>query len=426
MLPTCVVTQGRPTSIACSSAWGTPSLAYDGSAKMSSACSHGRTSRWLPANRILSPRPVSWTSLCKGSVCGPSPTITNPTVPGRPATASMRKRWPFQLRNVATMPIRVLSRGRCRALRAASLSPGRKRPASTPVGTDSMRPAGKPLRSMSSLRSDSPAVTMRAVARVYNQRLRGLRGTGAEMWRVRTIGYGRPSAASASALSQASVELCVLTTSQGLRLNQPASTFTPARRLLAIGSATASTCQAAASAQMRESGEQSSFTSWPRRARPCDSDSTRISCPPQPRDDSVWRMDRRLTSGLIACCALPSSALPDPLHAVGIKSDIARNHRQALLERLRGQQPIERVGPVRLKFDEARDVTQRDWQLPEAIDDEMAEVKLLEATRDAQLADGELDRNLPGSDMAYEAVVCLTGYGERSAPGQGPPSPDPA
>src|SRR5258708_27502365 len=57
-----------------------------------------------------------------------------------------------------------------------------------------------------------------------------------------------------------------------------------------MGSAVAGTSQFFASAKMRASGGQRSFTSWPRRIRPCDSERIRISCPPQPSEDSVWTM----------------------------------------------------------------------------------------------------------------------------------------
>src|SRR6266480_3769411 len=46
---------------------------------------------------------------------------------------------------------------------------------------------------------------------------------------------------------------------------------------------------------MRPSGAQMSLTSWPRRIKPCDSERMRISCPPQPREDSVWTIASRVT-----------------------------------------------------------------------------------------------------------------------------------
>ena len=55
--PASVVTQGTPANIACSSACGTPSFAYDGSANTSSAASQGATSRCWPANVTRSRRP---------------------------------------------------------------------------------------------------------------------------------------------------------------------------------------------------------------------------------------------------------------------------------------------------------------------------------------------------------------------------------
>src|SRR2546422_6725330 len=120
-----------------------------------------------------------------------------------------------------------------------------------------------------------------------------LRGTGAEMWRVRTMRTGRPRARSARAASHESVELCALSTSQRLRFSHSNSTLTPSGRFLAIGSAIAGTSQFFASAQMRASGGQMSLTSLPRRMRPCDSERMRISCPPQPSEDSVWTMESR-------------------------------------------------------------------------------------------------------------------------------------
>jgi len=73
-------------------------------------------------------------------------------------------------------------------------------------------------------------------------------GTGAEMWRVRTIGYGRPSASMASAASQESVELCVLMTSQRFFRNHSAMHFRPTSRFLPIGAAITGRPQAGASA----------------------------------------------------------------------------------------------------------------------------------------------------------------------------------
>ena len=67
--------------------------------------------------------------------------------------------------------------------------------------------------------SASPVVTMRAVARVYNQRVAALLGTGSELWQVRTVATGRPRTSKATAASQASVGLCVATTSLRLRFS---------------------------------------------------------------------------------------------------------------------------------------------------------------------------------------------------------------
>src|SRR5438477_162911 len=61
-----------------------------------------------------------------------------------------------------------------------------------------------------------------------------LRGTGAEMWRVRTMRTGRPRARSARAASQESVELCALSTSQRLRFSHSTSPLTPSERFPGI------------------------------------------------------------------------------------------------------------------------------------------------------------------------------------------------
>src|SRR5687768_2336736 len=134
---------------------------------------------------------------------------------------------------------------------------------------------------------------VRGVARVYSQRVGALRGTGSELWQVRTVGTGRPIASNARAASHASVAPCVATTSQRLCLSHSYRTFTPTGRFLPIGSPITGTPQLGASAWMRASGGQMSFTSCPRRIRPCDSDRMRISCPRQSSADAVWTMRRR-------------------------------------------------------------------------------------------------------------------------------------
>src|SRR6267378_4294155 len=72
---------------------------------------------------------------------------------------------------------------------------------------------------------------------------------------------------------------------------------------------------------MRASGGQMSFTSWPRRMRPCDSERMRISCPPQPREDSVWTMVSGVTA-FSSVCALHASgktwSVPDLAGAVDV------------------------------------------------------------------------------------------------------------
>ena len=142
----------------------------------------------------------------KAARCGPSPTITS--CASRCASkviASTRMRCPFQLRKVATMPINGTPAGSPSERRASSRSAGAKRPGSMPVGIELTREGATPMSRISCVRIASPVVTISAVALVYSHRVSASRGTGAEMWRVRTSGRGR-TASGRSAASQASVD----------------------------------------------------------------------------------------------------------------------------------------------------------------------------------------------------------------------------
>jgi len=101
-------------------------------------------------------------------------------------------------------------------------------------------------------------VTVREVAERYSQRVARLLPTGTETCRVRTITGGvrplnaRPRAASAD--SQLSVELWVLTTSARRCANARPSAAMPRSPLAPIGSSTAGTPKRGASARIRAPG----------------------------------------------------------------------------------------------------------------------------------------------------------------------------
>ena len=67
-----------------------------------------------------------------------------------------------------------------------------------------------------------------------------LRGTGAEMCRVRTMGGDWRSRQTAMAASQLSVELCVFTTSKRRLRSSPVMPCSPSTDFLAMGMSTAS------------------------------------------------------------------------------------------------------------------------------------------------------------------------------------------
>jgi hypothetical protein len=111
------------------------------------------------------------------------------------------------------MPTIGASPGKPSARRASSRRTVPYDDASIPVGIDSTRAASTPTSRTSCSAIAPPVVTMRAVARRYSHRVFASPGTGTETCRVRTIAGGFGSSRHASAASQLSVELCVLTMS---------------------------------------------------------------------------------------------------------------------------------------------------------------------------------------------------------------------
>ena len=183
---------GRRASPA-SSACGTPSFAYDGSANTSNDCSHGSTSRWSPGIHTRSSSPSSRTCASSAARCGPSPTITRPSRSRAScAIASSRNRWPFQLaQRRDDADERPVGREAGRDARRRAV-PGRE-----PLGAvDPGRHRGDPLRRESRSSSIScPAQRLAGgddVARRagVEPACRAILGHGAETWRVRTIAGG--------------------------------------------------------------------------------------------------------------------------------------------------------------------------------------------------------------------------------------------
>ena len=163
-------TTGSPHAIACISACGTPSLAYDGRQNTSKACIHGATSAWLPAKRTrVGEAELRGERLRAASRCGPSPTITTQHVARAPS--------PRPPRTGSDAPSSCAAWRRCRRSEpSGGQSDGAcARHCARPGGSgrgrcrSEWKPRDRPRQPVSRItcsRSFSPVVTMRSVARV--------------------------------------------------------------------------------------------------------------------------------------------------------------------------------------------------------------------------------------------------------------------
>ena len=122
------------------------------------------------------------------------------------------------------------------------------------MGIEVTRAGDTPAARINCCRIASPVVTISAVALAYSQRVAAPVGMRAEMWRVRTNAGGRrlPSqnARQASAASQLSVELWLLTTSTRSLASTRRNATRPASVLRPIGKAMTGTLNRSASSKI--------------------------------------------------------------------------------------------------------------------------------------------------------------------------------
>jgi hypothetical protein len=118
--------------------------------------------------------------------------------------------------------------------------------------------------------SASPVTTSSAVARWYSQRVVGALLTGVETCRVRMTGGMPRSEARESATSHASVELCVLMTSNAAPrcASQRRSARSPGIFFASIGRPSAGSPRARAAGRISADAAVNKWTRWPRRAMP--------------------------------------------------------------------------------------------------------------------------------------------------------------
>ena len=116
----------------------------------------------------------------------------------------------------------------------------------------------------------------------------------------------------------------------------------------------------------------------------------------------------------------PVRFLPDASDAVLREDCVCRDDPQLLLERLRDQQPVERVAVVEGQARDAGRVPQVDRQGLKAVDGELLGHEAVERALDSQLAEAHLDRELPGARDAHEALVARAPDGATRLSGELP------
>ena len=90
---------------------------------------------------------------------------------------------------------------------------------------------------------------------------------------------------------------------------------------------------------------------------------------------------------------------------VGLMCGVRVDDRQLLLERLRDEKAVERVAVAERERGDTGGVPEVDGQRLEAVGRDLLGKKPLQRGLDAQAAQADLDRDLPGRGDAHEALV---------------------
>src|SRR4051794_2211484 len=90
-------------------------------------------------------------------------------------------------------------------------------------------------------------------------------------------------------------------------------------------------------------------------------------------------------------------ALPDPPNAVLAEYRVGGNDRAAFFDRLRNEQPVERIAMMKGERCHSRDMPEIDRELAERVRCQLVRYEALDRRREAQLAEAELHGDLPAA-----------------------------